>query len=241
MASKFLRRLWHRWDDVNVSAEEKSLAFDKALFLLEEEVSQHTKAAEKDLHAAEVRTAIRNEKEAARKELEKVKDSATDALRTSETLNSKAIYDAKVAAEDARRAAEETHANSELALKKANTEEQYKRFAEEQSKEYFKQQAALDGKLAETTAKVAAATKELEYIQKHKESILATKDGEIAGLKLMIDSLRTQLKDALDFGKVLVGKLPEVNLSDLKIVVEAPAQQKGGDKGGKGGDQQKQQ
>lgn len=236
-----MEALWGSWREVKVSEEERKLAFDKALFTLEKEVKQHTDAAEKDLHAAELRTAIREEKENGRVALETAQDSARDALRTSETLNSKAIYDAKREAEEARRTAEADRAEAELALKKKNCDEQYKTFAAEQAKTYYTEQAKLDAALAEVRAKIAAGEKEMAYIKEHKDAILAEKDGEIKGLNLMVTSLREQLKDALDFGKVLVGKLPEVNLSDLKIVVEAPAQQKGGgnDKGKGGGDQQK--
>lgn len=50
--------------------------------------------------------------------------------------------------------------------------------------------------------------------------------------------MQKQLLDALDFGKIMVAKMPEVNLTDLNIAVTAPA---GGGKGGqqkqkKGGD-----
>jgi len=236
-----LRDLWGRWHTVNVTEEERALAEGKALFELQQQVRDYTKTEETNLRKAREEYNLRVEREKARKEKEALEDKLDAAVRQSTTEKSNDVYVATHTAELSRRAAEEARANSELALKKASIEQEYKTFSETQAKEYFKQQSEIDGKLVVARAELVTAQGELEYVQKHIETIRAADKGVIEGLKLQVASLQKQLVDALDFGKVLVAKLPEVNLNDMKIVVEMPqSQNKGGGDKGKGGGEQKQ-
>jgi len=91
-------------------------------------------------------------------------------------------------------------------------------------------------------AEVKSKQLELDYTEKHLESILASKDGIIKGQELAITMYKEQMDYMQKVLAVAVGKIPTVDFSTLKFSIEQPALTKGSqDKGNqdRGGDKNK--
>ena len=69
--------------------------------------------------------------------------------------------------------------------------------------------------------------KELTYTKANIDSLLASKDGIIAGLNVAINMYKEQMDYMQKVLAVAVGKIPTVDFSTIKFNIEQPAAQKG--------------
>lgn len=224
--------------------------FDKWSRFNPERLKERSKqVVEEELKVSEDRQRLDAEKRVFESEKELNKTVVDNRIKINETKQStqSAVLEIELEKEKAKAVAELEKKNEKL-----EAEAELKDSVHEDEKEHLATKAEQERQLVIIKNETAVALEHkksvdeqvkergllLDYTQKNIDSLLKAKDGVIEGQNLVIASYKEQLASVNDMLRVLVAKMPDINLNNFTIKVETPpaAANKGGDnKGGGGG------